>query len=109
MVRITGSVRDEKSVNAPTGDSFSSVVRRRMGNRAKRMSGTESSPPTKTEPSPNNTPRNERLLSRGNPGDDVFGLVSSEGPARSNMQSLTSRDRPAIIQKAYFLPGRVRI
>src|SRR5580704_18559454 len=108
MVRITGSFSDEKSVTAPTVDSFRSVVRRRMGNRAKRMSGTESSPPTKTEPSPNNTPTNERLVSRGN-SDDVFGMVSAEGSACSNMQSLTSRDQPAMIPEAYFLPGRVRI
>src|ERR1035437_514850 len=69
MVRITGSVRSVNSLSSPTGELLSSVVRRINGNSAKRMSGTESNAPTKNEPSPSNTPRNERLPSR----DDLDG------------------------------------
>src|SRR6202158_340448 len=71
MVRITGSVKDEKSVNAPTDDPLSSVVRRRRGNRAKRISGTESRAPTKNPPTESNAPRKERLLSGDDPEPKV--------------------------------------
>src|ERR1700676_405987 len=80
MVRITGSLKDENSVNAPTGDSLTSVVRRRRGNSAKRINGTESRAPTKNPPTESNAPRKERLLSGDNP-------EPKECPASSDMQS----------------------
>src|SRR5260370_3148497 len=92
MVRITGSLRDEKLVNPPTGDALSSVVRRSRGNKAKRMSGTDSSAPTKIEPSPSNPPRKERLLSRDNPDGEELPVVVSECSASSNMQPLSYHD-----------------
>src|SRR5579863_4970650 len=88
MVRMTGSARDENSLSSPTGELLSSVVRRINGNRAKRTSGTESSPVTKSEPRPSNTPRNDRLLSTGDPEDEGLNVVGSEPAAPSNMGCL---------------------
>src|ERR1700681_1138402 len=85
MVRITGWVRDENSVNAPTGDSLTSVVRRRSGNSAKRISGTESRAPTKTPPTESNAPRKERLLSGDDP--EPKEVPFAECPAPSTMPS----------------------
>src|ERR1700737_1408506 len=70
-MRITGSVQDEKSVNAPTDASLSSVGRRRRGNRAKRMSGTDSRAPTQNPPTASNAPRKERLLFGETPNPKV--------------------------------------
>src|SRR5258708_25238395 len=92
MVRITGPRREEKLANRPTGDALSSVVRRSRGNKAKRMSGTDSSAPTKIEPSPSNPPRKERLLSRDNPDGEELPVVVSECSASSNMQPLSYHD-----------------
>src|ERR1700686_916348 len=84
MVRITGPVKDENSVNAPTGDSLTSVVRRRRGNSAKRINGTESRAPTKNPPTESNAPRKERLLAGDDPEPkEVF----SECPAPSAIPS----------------------
>src|ERR1700675_2903143 len=91
MVHITGSVKDENSLTAPTDDSLSSVVRRRRGNSAKRISGTESRAPTKTPPTESNAPRKERLLSRDNPEPKEVSF--SECPAPSTMPS-PSANRP---------------
>src|ERR1700674_620528 len=85
MVRITGSVKDENSVNALTGDFLSSVVRRRRGNSAKRMSGTESRAPTNSPPTESNAPRKERLLSGDDP--ELKEVSFSECPAPSTMPS----------------------
>src|SRR5579864_1430825 len=86
MVRITGSLNDENSLTAPTGELFTSVVRRSSGKSAKRMSGTESSPPTKTDPTPNNAPRNERLFSTGEPGVASPSVIASGSPARAHIE-----------------------
>src|ERR1700674_5985791 len=85
MVRITGSVKDENSVNAPTGDSLTSVVRRRRGNSAKRIKGTESRAPTNSPPTESNAPRKERLLSGDNP--EPKEVPFSECPAPSTIPS----------------------
>src|ERR1700736_6518879 len=92
MVRITGSVKDENSVDAPTGDSLSSVVRRRRGNKAKRMSGTDKRVPTQNEPSPSKTPRKERRLSRDNSSGEELRVVFPECSAPSNMRPLIYYD-----------------
>src|ERR1700682_3418033 len=92
MVRITGSVNAEKSVNAPTGDCLSSVVRRKIGNRAKRMRGTASNVPTNNEPSPSNTPRKDRLVSRDNRDGEGLRVVFSEFSTPSSMHSLSCHD-----------------
>src|SRR6202171_3739265 len=86
MVRITGSVQDEKSVNAPTDDSLSSVGRRRRGNRAKRMSGTDSRAPTQNPPTASNAPRKERLLG-DNSESESFAVRFPEHSASSTMPS----------------------
>src|ERR1700719_3043229 len=86
MVRITGSVKGENSLSAPTGELFSSVVRRSRGKRAKRMSGTERTAPTKIEPTPSNAPRKERLFSRDNPGAEGFSVAASESPAHAHIE-----------------------
>src|ERR1700692_768955 len=86
MVRSTGSVRDENSLIAPTDELFSSVVRRSSGKRAKRMSGTESRPPTKTEPTPINAARKERLFSSDDPGAAGPSVIASESPARAHIE-----------------------
>src|ERR1700681_1807497 len=86
MVRITGSVSEENSLTAPTGELFSSVVRRSSGKSAKRISGTESSPPTKTEPTPNKAPRKERLFSRDDPGAEGCSVIAAESPARAHIE-----------------------
>src|ERR1700728_4457985 len=89
MVRMTGSARDENSLSSPTGELLSSVVRRIKGNRAKRMSGAESSTVTHTEPSPSNTPRNERLPSKGDPEEEGLSVVGCESAAPSDMRCLS--------------------
>src|SRR5712664_155795 len=86
MVRITGSVRDENSRSSPADEFLSSVVWRSKGKSAKRMSGTESRAPTKTEPTPSNAPRKERLFSRDNPGGEGFAAVVSESPAHAHIE-----------------------
>src|ERR1700730_7349193 len=86
MVRMTGSVRGENSLTAPSGELFSSVVRRSSGKRAKRMSGTESRAPTTVEPTPSNVPRKERLFSRDNAGAAGFSVVASESPAHAHIK-----------------------
>src|ERR1700731_3863383 len=86
MVRIAGSVKGENSLSAPTGELFSSVVRRSSGKRAKRMSGTESSAPTKIEPTPSNAPRKERLFLRDNPIAESFSVDPSESPAHAHIE-----------------------
>src|SRR5258708_7609921 len=104
MVRITGSVRDEKPLTSPTGDFLSSVVRRINGKSAKRTSGTASNAPTKTEPSPSSTPRNERLAARSDPDDENLDAVFSESPARSCMHSLNRLNfRTVARHRALFL------
>src|SRR6202171_3755442 len=104
MVRITGSVKDENSVNAPTGDSLTSVVRRRRGNSAKRINGTESRAPTKNPPTESNAPRKERLLSRDDPEPKEVPL--SKCPASSTMPSpSTSSDHGTLSLAAVQLPG----
>src|SRR5713226_327870 len=85
MVRITGSVKAENSLSAPSGELLSSVVRRSSGNSAKRMSGTESRAPTQTEPTPSKAPRKERLVSRGDPDAERFRIVFSESPAQAHI------------------------
>src|SRR4029077_6555045 len=96
MVRITGSVRDENSVNAPTGDSLSSVVRRRRGNSAKRMSGTESRAPTKSAPTESNGPRKERLPAGDDPEPKEDPL--SKCPASSTMLSPSTSSDHGILR-----------
>src|SRR5260370_38525308 len=86
MVRITGSVKAENSLSVPSGELLSSVVLRSRGKSAKRMSGTESRAPTKTEPTPSNAPRKERLFSRDNPGGEGFAAVVSESPAHAHIE-----------------------
>src|SRR4029077_15441688 len=86
MVRITGSIRDENSRSSPTDELLSSVVRRSRGKSAKRMSGTESRAPTKTEPTPSNAPRKERLFSRDNPDREGLAAVVSESPADAHIE-----------------------
>src|SRR6202158_3657364 len=86
MVRITGSVRDENSWSSPTDELLSSVVRRNNGKSAKRTSGTESRAPTKTEPTPSNAPRKERLFSRDSPDAEGFAAVVSESRARAHIE-----------------------
>src|ERR1700732_2401300 len=86
MVRISGWVKEENSLSAPTGELLSSVVRRSSGKRAKRMSGTESSAATKVEPTPSNAPRKERLFSRDNGVAEGFSVVASESPAHAHME-----------------------
>src|SRR5258708_28990046 len=86
MVRKTGSVREENSLMSPTGESFNSVVRRSNGKRAKRMSGTASRAPTKTEPTPNRTARNERRSARGDaPAATVLDGVA-DSPSHANIE-----------------------
>ena len=86
MVRMAGAVRDENSRSSPTDELLSSVVRRSKGKSAKRMSGTESRALTKTEPTPSNAPRKERLFSRGNPDAEGFATVVSESPADAHIE-----------------------
>src|SRR6266852_1641776 len=86
MVRITGSVKSENSLSAPSGELLSSVVRRSKGKNTKRMSGTESRVPTKTEPTPSKVPRKERLVSRDDPGAVRFRIVFSESPAQEHIE-----------------------
>src|ERR1700730_5219884 len=100
MVRMTGSVRGENSLTAPSGELFSSVVRRSSGKRAKRMRGTESSAPTKIEPTPSKAPRKDRLFSRDNPGPECFSAVASESPEHAHIEfsryhELQSDTRPS--------------
>src|ERR1700687_4572405 len=105
MVRITGSVKDENSVSAPTGDSLSSVVRRRRGNSAKRMSGTESRAPTKSPPTESNAPRKERLLS-GDSAESEVEMPLAECPACSTMPSPSaSSDHGTLPLATVELPG----
>src|SRR6202795_5289661 len=85
MVRVSGSVKDENSVNAPTGDSLTSVVRRRRENTAKRIRDTESRAPTNSPPTESNAPRKERLLSGDNAEPKEVSLA--ECPASSTMPS----------------------
>src|ERR1700686_4895199 len=103
MVRITGSVKDENSPSSPTGEFLTSVVRRSSGKSAKRMSGTESNAPTKNDPRASNTPRNERLLSSGNPESEGLDIVFSGCPARPSMQIL---DCPHWVCNRALLPSR---
>src|SRR3984893_10388521 len=103
MVRITGSVKDENSVNAPTDDSLSSVVRRRRGNSAKRISGTESRAPTKNPPTESNAPRKERLLSGDDP--DAKEVPSAECSPPSTMRYLQGQAAPWELPAAAKLPG----
>src|ERR1700721_4877584 len=94
MVRITGSVKEENSLGSPPGGLLSWVVRRSNGKSAKRMRGTESRAPTKTEPSPSDIPRNERLLSRDTPsGLDSGSVAFLESPR--NMKALLYLNRAA--------------
>src|SRR5258708_2602146 len=86
MVRIAGSVKGENSLSAPTGELFSSVVRRSRGKRAKRRTGREGSAPTKIEPTPSTAPRKERLFSRDSPGAEGFSVVASESPAHAHIE-----------------------
>src|SRR5579859_7363676 len=120
MVRITGSVKDENSLSSPTDEVFTSVVRRSNGKSAKRISGTESSVPTKNEPRASNTPRKDRLLSTCNPDGEGLGIVFSECPAGSNMRFLDCQSQvtadhgiPRPIRRAcqvgYFLFARSRM
>src|ERR1700680_230475 len=99
MVRITGSRTEENALTTPTGELFSSVVRRRRGKSAKRISGTESSPPTKTEPTPNKAPRKERLFSRDDPAAEGCSVIAAESPMRGHIEFLclriTARSEPA--------------
>src|ERR1700731_1572458 len=95
MVRITGSVKGENSLSAPTGERLSSVVRRSRGKSAKRMSGTESRAPTKTEPTPSNAPRKERLFSRDNPDAEGFAAVVSESPGEAHIEFSHCQDLQA--------------
>src|ERR1700693_319958 len=104
MVRITGSVKDENSVNAPTGDSLSSVVRRRRGNSAKRISGTDSRAPTSRPPTESNAPRKERLLSGDNPESEVD-LLLAECPAPSTMPSPSAAAPWHLASATVELPG----
>src|SRR6202521_6078268 len=104
MVRITGSVKDESSVNALTGDFLSSVVRRRRGNSAKRMSGTESRAPTRTPPTESNAPRKERLLCGGNPEPKEVPFAGC--PAPSTMPSPSASSDHGTLRLAIVeLPG----
>src|ERR1700730_555282 len=86
MVRIAGSVRGENSLSAPTGELFNAVVRRSSGKRAKRMSGTERSAPTKIEPTPSNAPRKDRLFSRDNPASKGFSSIASVSPVHAHIE-----------------------
>src|ERR1700731_2851152 len=86
MMRITGSAKGENSLSVPTGELFSSVVRRSSGKRAKRMSGTESRPPTRTDPTPSIAPRNDRLFSRDSPDATGFSVVASESLAHPHIE-----------------------
>src|SRR5258708_20037116 len=90
MVRITGSVEEANSLSSPTGEPFSSVVRRIRGKRAKRISGNESSAATNTEPTPSRAARNERRLSRFDA--DGLRVEDSESAAPSNMLCLGCRE-----------------
>src|SRR5271165_6880951 len=89
---MTGSVRAEKSLIPPTGDCFSSVVRRNNGNNANLMSGTDSSPPTRREPIPSSPPRNDLRLSVDNPDGEELPAEFCERSAPSDMQFLTDHD-----------------
>src|ERR1700674_191672 len=102
MVRITGSVKDEKSVNAPTDDSLSSVGRRKRGNRAKRMSGTDSSAPTQNPPTASNAPRKERLLFGDDCESESFAVRFPEHSASSTMPSPSASGDHGC--SFYFLP-----
>src|ERR1700730_4541121 len=100
MVRMTGSVRGENSLTAPSGELFSSVVRRSSGKRAKRMSGTESRARTTVEPPPRTEPRNDRPFSRNNPCPECFSAVASESPEHAHIEfsryhELQSDTRPS--------------
>src|ERR1700676_4217206 len=114
MVRITGSVKDEKSVNAPTADSLSSVVRRRRGNKARRVSGTGSRAPPKNPPTASQAPRKERLLSTNNSEGEDFQVPFSECPAPSAMPSPSANERWNLLssnrnsQTAHFCFGSAR-
>src|SRR5260370_988047 len=114
MVRITGSVEDEKSVNAPTGESLRSVVRRKIGNSANRISGTDSKALTKTPPTATNAPRNERLLSRDNREPEGIGVPLSKCPASSTMPSpsgtpIPSGSRLSLESRRSFLGALVAV
>src|SRR5260370_7781729 len=69
------------------GDSLTSVVRRRRGNSAKRMRGTERRAPTKNPPTESNAPRKERLLRGDSPASEGIRLPLSKCPASSTMPS----------------------
>src|ERR1700676_542128 len=94
---MAGSVKDENSLTSPTGEVLTSVVRRSSGKSAKRMSGTESNAPTKNDPRASNTPRNERLLSSGNPDSEDLDIIFSGCPAPSSMRILDRHIRPVIV------------
>src|SRR5580700_11631309 len=83
MVFNAGSVKDENSLSSPIVELLSSVVRRIKGKSANRKSGTDSKAPTKREPRPSNTPRKDRLLSRGNSDEEVSEPTPSLPPANS--------------------------
>src|ERR1700730_2002447 len=95
MVCITGSVRDENSRSSRRDELLSSVVRRSKGKSAKRMSGTESRAPTKTDPTASNAPRKERLLSRDHPDAECFAAVVSESPALAHIEFSSYHDLQA--------------
>src|SRR6266566_5376848 len=105
MVRKTGSVREENSLMSPTGESFNSVVRRINGKRAKRMSGTASRAPTKTEPTPNRTARNERRSARGDaPGATVpDGVADSPSHAHIEVSHDENLERHRVLSAARCL------
>src|SRR6476661_1113356 len=87
MVRIAGSVKVENSLIVPTGELFSSVVRRINGKSAKRIRGTERSPPTKTDPTPSNVPKNERRLPRDEGDAADFGVAPSKSFAHPHIEN----------------------
>src|ERR1700683_1789977 len=87
MVRTSGSLKVEKSLRGPTGEASSSVVRRKRGKSANRINGTESRPPTQTEPKASKAPRKERLSPEGSSGVENFFLhISTESSCLSLMK-----------------------
>src|SRR5258708_12925868 len=86
MVRNTGSVMEEHSLRSPTGELLSSVVRRSNGNSAKRKSGTASSAPTNTDPTPSSTTRNDRRSSSEVPATPGLHGVVSGSAADSHIE-----------------------
>src|ERR1700693_4964632 len=91
MVRATGSESDEKSVTGPTSERLSSVVRRKSGKSAKRISGTESRAPMQNEPKASRVPKND-LRSPG----------ARAGFSASDCMALSSRRGAKILEALFF-------